>query len=96
MCCNEKTRQTAAEKHLHGHIVVCVLAYEQSPRLCLVNILMPLRASNLLPGDLRPVVFVGQGQLLPPRMGHTRQLPRSLHSRRMIISKERGKSYILS
>ena len=59
-CCNVKTRKTAAEKHLHGHIVVCVLACENSPRLCLVNFLMPLRTSNLLPGDLRPVVFVGQ------------------------------------
>ena len=45
--------------NFRGHIVVCVLADNDSPRLCLVNLVMPLRASNLQSDELRPIVFIG-------------------------------------
>ena len=54
-----QTREKAIKMNFRGHIVVCVLADNDSPRLCLVNLVMPLRASNLQSDELRPIVFIG-------------------------------------
>ena len=47
-----------------GHVVVCLFADAHSPLIGLRNLVMPLRASNFLLNELKPVVIVGDKEYI--------------------------------
>ena len=44
---------------MSNHVVVCLFADANSPLIGLRNLVMPLRASNFLNNELKPVIVVG-------------------------------------
>lgn len=58
------TLADAAQKKFHNHVVVLVLSQRISPPLGLRQLVLPLRASNRLPQDIKKVVILGDGDFL--------------------------------
>eukprot|EP00111_Clytia_hemisphaerica_P000002 TCONS_00000002-protein len=54
----------AAERKFKNHVVVLVLSQRLSPPLGLRQLVLPLRASNRLPHDVKKVVILGDGDFL--------------------------------
>ncbi|XP_028405047.1 calcium-activated potassium channel slowpoke-like [Dendronephthya gigantea] len=57
-------RTKAEQIVFNNHIVVCVFAESDGPLIGLRTFCIPLRASNLQPGELKKIVFVGDGVYL--------------------------------
>lgn len=53
------------KKHMFSnHVIVCIFADPNSPVLGLRNFVLPLRASNYHYDELKPIVFIGDGNFL--------------------------------
>jgi hypothetical protein len=48
---------------LNGHVVVCIFAEPDGPRIGIRNLVMPLRASNLKYHELKHVVLLGSAMV---------------------------------
>ena len=49
---------------LNGHVVVCIFADPDGPRIGIRNLVMPLRASNLKYHELKHVVLLGSAVVI--------------------------------
>ena len=58
------TRQEAGQTAWLDHVVVGLFAEADSPPLGLRNLVMPLRASNIPPSQIRHVVILGNIQFI--------------------------------
>jgi hypothetical protein len=52
-------RQEMSRLVLNSHVVVCIFAEPDGPRIGIRNLVMPLRASNLKYHELKHVVLLG-------------------------------------
>ncbi|XP_072050518.1 calcium-activated potassium channel subunit alpha-1-like [Amphiura filiformis] len=53
------TRQEAQDANLSSHVVVCLFGDKSSPLIGLRNFVMPLRASNFHPEELKTILLLG-------------------------------------
>ena len=58
-CKLHKNDTSSQAAHLHQHIVVCLFAEHDSPRIGLENFVRPLRASSIPRDQLKPIILIG-------------------------------------
>ncbi|XP_065651376.1 calcium-activated potassium channel slowpoke isoform X3 [Hydra vulgaris] len=58
------TSEEAASEKFYNHVVILVLSTKYSPSLELHRLVLPLRASNILPSMLKKVVILGNSDFL--------------------------------
>ena len=64
------------DEDFRHHIVVCMLAEETSPVTGLINLITPLRASNLTQHNLKDVVIIGNLDHLKKEWRSLKNFPR--------------------
>ena len=71
-----QTRQQAQDASMQSHVVVCLFGNKESPLIGLRNFVMPLRASNFHPEELKTIVLLGSKEYMEREWDTLKNFPK--------------------